>query len=218
MLGLMVITVLPHYGKILEPESTVSVALVLHGIFYLGWFVLFMVQSHLVAGGNIPLHRGLGYTSVWLFGILLFSGTGLLVEVMQSYDPGWDSGEVAARASFAWGILHTLVCFSIFYMLGVTFRKRSHLHKRFMLLASLSMISASVTRVAYLPEIPAAATKLSLLLTYGFLLTPILIDRWHFGKVHPVLKWGLPTYIGTQILCVTVLPTTRVGQILAFPF
>lgn len=218
LLALIFVTLLPHYEKIYDSSVHVSAPFVLHAILYLGWYILFSVQCHLISLGNKTLHRKLGYLSIFLFLLLLFSGVSMLLGVMQSYDSNWDQGNLISRTSFVWGILHTLVAFIGFYTLGLVFRKKPHYHKRFMLMASLSMVSASVTRVAFLPVVPIDGTAITLLSTYAFLLAPIIIDRIKFKSVHPALKWGVPIYIVTQILCIGLIPTTEIGQEIAFPF
>ncbi|AQQ68347.1 hypothetical protein Mag101_12400 [Microbulbifer agarilyticus] len=134
----------------------------------------------------------------------------MLVEVMKSNDQ--------FKLSLIWGILHTILFFSAFYLAALIARSDVHTHKRLMLLASLSMVSASITRVAYLPGVPVDGTALVLLSTYGLLVAPVLIDRFKFGAVHPVFKWTIPLYISTQIICIAVLPGTELGKLIAFPF
>lgn len=214
----MFITLLPHYGKIASSTTTVTAQFILHGILYLGWYVLFAVQSRLSSTKNVVLHKKLGFLSLFLVCALTYSGTDMLIGVMQSYDNSWTAGFLRSRTSFVWAILHTLVSFTVFYALGFSFRKKLHCHKRFMLMASLSMVSASVTRIAFLPFVPVDGMIVTLLSTYGFLLVPVVIDRVMFGRVHSVLKWSIPLYIVTQILCIGLLPSIEIGQAIAFPF
>ena len=214
----MFITLLPHYGKIASSTTIVTAQFILHGILYLGWYILFAVQSRLSSIHNVRLHKKLGYLSLLLVAALTFSGMDMMINVMQSYDSSWADGFKRSRTSFVLAIMHTLISFTGFYALGVVFRKKLHCHKRFMVLASLSMISASATRIAYLPLIPIDGLLFVLLSTYGFLLVPIIIDRVVFGRVHPVLKWCVPIYIVTQLICIGFLPSTGIGRAIAFPF
>ncbi|MDB4322333.1 hypothetical protein N9975_01825 [bacterium] len=214
----MFVTLLPHYGKIANATTVVTAQFIIHGILYLGWYVLFAVQSRLSSTNNVTLHKKLGYLSLILVCGLTVSGTDMLIGVMRSYDDSWTAGFLLSRTSFVWAILHTLISFTGFYALGLIFRGKLHFHKRFMVLASLSMVSASVTRIAFLPFVPVDGTVVTLLSTYGFLLVPVVIDRIAFGRVHPVLKWSIPLYIVTQILCIGFLPSTEFGRAMAFPF
>lgn len=217
LLGVIFVSILPYYVKVYNTPEIVSATFIVHSILYFGWYILFAAQSNLVSSGNFSAHKKLGYMSVALFVFLIISGVEMLIGVMAAYDPNWTGGHVHSRASFVWGILHTLFSFFIFYILGIFFRKQLQLHKRFMLMASLSMVSASVTRVAFLPFIPVEGTILTLVATYAFLLTPMVIDRLAFNAIHPVFKWCVPIYVVTQIICIGILPATEIGRAIAFP-
>ena len=214
----MLITLLPHYGKIASATTVVTAQFILHGALYLGWYILFAVQSRLSSTHNVALHKKLGYLSLLFVAVLIYSGTDMMINVMQSFDDNWTEGLKRSRTSFVLAILHTLLSFVGFYALGIAFRKKLHYHKRFMLLASLTMISASATRIAYLPIVPIDGLVFVLLSTYGFLLAPIIIDLIRFGRIHPVLKWSVPIYIVTQLICIGFLPGTEMGRMIAFPF
>ncbi|MGB0920454.1 MAG: hypothetical protein ACPG1C_03925 [Alphaproteobacteria bacterium] len=217
LLVIIILSLLPHYHEIYA-GAEVSPALVVHGALYLIWYVLFAVQAGLVAAGNMRLHRMLGLTSLGLMGLLVWSGLDMLIGVMASYQPDWDPAFHVSRASFVWAITHTLICFCLFYGVGIGYRTRPAVHRRFMMLAALSMISASVTRFAYLPFMPIDGTALTLLMTYGLLIAALVVDRVQHGQVHAVLKWGVPSYAVTQILALGALPSTDLGLALAFPF
>ncbi|MBY6192095.1 hypothetical protein KUV22_16850 [Microbulbifer agarilyticus] len=210
LLGVIFITVMPHYSKISSPSEAVSLNFIVHAALYLGWYILLSVQCNFVQSGRLNFHRKLGYASIVFFVLLQVSGIEMLIDVMRSNNQ--------FKLSLIWGILHTILFFSAFYLAALIARKDVHAHKRLMLLASLSMISASVTRVAYLPGVPIDGTALVLLSTYGLLVAPVLMDRFKFGAVHPVFKWGIPLYISTQIICIAIMPGTELGKLIAFPF
>ena len=214
----MLVTLLPHYGEIVSPTTTVTIEFIVHGILYLGWYILSAIQTRLVSTRNISLHKKLGYLSLLLVCMLTYSGTAMMIGVMQSFDSSWSSAFLLSRTSFVLAILHTLLSFTVFYAIALVYRKNSHAHKRFMILASLSMIAASITRIAYLPFIPVDGFVVVLLVTYGFLIVPVVVDRKVFGVIHPVLKWGIPVYLVSQIVCIGILPSTELGQAIAFPF
>lgn len=205
-----IITLLPHYEEIIQPDSDVPTSLIIHGALFLGWYVLFYVQSLLVGRGSLGVHKRLGLLSAFLGVALLLSGVDLLVGVMKSDDH--------SRTSFVWGIIHTTLFFFTFFGLALLNRRHPPVHKRFIVLAALSMIPASVTRIAFLPMVPIDGTAFTLLSTYILLAIPIFIDRVRFEAIHPVLKWGVPCYAITQIVCVGILPTTEIGRQMAFPF
>lgn len=218
LLGVIFITMLPHYFKLYSAPANVPVAFVVHGIVYFAWFVLFAVQSNLIALKKSATHKKLGYFSLILLAALIISGMQILYGAMSSYDPNWDAGFLYSRINLIWGVLHTFISFIILCGLGLLYRKQMHLHKRFMLMAALTMIPASVTRIAFLGIIPIDGTLLTLLTTYILWLTPVVMDRLIFKAVHPVFKWGVPVYIVTQIICIGFMPSTGIGRAIAFPF
>jgi len=87
-----------------------------------------------------------------------------------------------------------------------------------MLMAALTMIPASITRIAFLGIIPINGTVLTLLTAYILWLTLLVIDRLIFKAVHPVFKRGVPIYLVTQIICIGFMPSAGLGRVIAYPF
>ncbi|AQT61700.1 hypothetical protein [Cellvibrio sp. PSBB023] len=71
LLGVIFITMLPHYFKLYSAPANVPVAFVVHGIVYFAWFVLFAVQSNLIALKKSAIHKKLGYFSLILLAALI---------------------------------------------------------------------------------------------------------------------------------------------------
>lgn len=219
-LVLLVITfvaLIPNFftTMITNPQK-LSLEWAVHGFLFLGWYLLFSLQAALIAGRSIQLHKKLGYLSIAFFSVLTLSGISMMLGTMNSYTPDWNPQQLMARTSFVWAIFHTLVFFSGFYVLGIVFRKKGEFHKRFMLLASLSMMSATLTRFAYLPGFPINGVAFTLLGTYALLITPLVIDRIVYKRMHPTLVVGTLLYAITQIIAIGFIPTTELGKELAF--
>ena len=217
---LLVITLaslVPQYftGLLADPIE-LSSQLVVHGIAFLAWYVLFSLQACLVSSRNLNIHRMLGYASLPFALFLVVSGALMLAGTMQSYQPDWTEQYLFSRTSFVWAIFHTLVSFTTFYALAVLFRAKSQIHKRLILLASLSMMAASITRFAYLPIIPMDGTTFTLLFSYALLATPLIIDRVRHGYIHRALMYGTAIYVVTQIVAMGIMPATKIGRDLAF--
>ena len=219
LLLITVISLVPQYlATLLSAPSEMSVELAVHGAAFLAWYILFTLQCGLVSVGQVSTHRKLGYLSIPFAAFLIVSGAAMLIGTMKSFQPDWTDQHLLSRTSFVWAIFHTLLSFGTFYILAIVLRQRSSLHKRLMILASLSMMAASITRFAYLPIIPIDGTAFSLLSTYLLLAIPLVIDRRERGRIHPVLIYGTGIYVATQLLAMGVLPATDLGRVLAFPF
>lgn len=207
-----------YFAYLVEPPADLPQGMLLHGAAFLLWYILFTVQIGLRTASRIGTHKTLGYLSLGLVAVLVVNGGQMLIGIMASYDPAWSEAFVFGRTSFVWAIGHTLVFFTGFYLLGVLNRKNSAAHKRYMMLASLSMISATVTRFAYLPYMPLDGTTITLLSTYLAFLIPWVIDLVQRRRIHRVLFVGTLLYLATQIACLAILPSTELGRALAFPF
>lgn len=219
-LVLLVITfvaLIPNFlTTLITNPQKLSLEWAVHGFLFLGWYILFSLQTALISGRSIQLHKKLGYISIAFFSVLTLSGIGMLLGTMNSYTPDWNPQQLMARTSFVWAIFHTLVFFTGFYVLGILFRKQGEYHKRFMLLASLSMMSATLTRFAYLPGFPINGVAFTLLGTYALLITPLVIDRIVYNCMHPTLVVGTLLYAITQIVAIGIIPSTEFGKGLAF--
>lgn len=217
LLLISVATLIPSFIiPLVSTPQTLSTHVVFHGCAFLGWYALMVLQSGLVSRGHTAVHRKLGYGSIVFATVLSVSGAVMLVSTMNSFRPDWTADYFQSRTSFVWAILHTLMFFSGSFILAIAFRKHRETHKRLMIMASLSMIAPSMTRLAYLPFVPIDGTAFTLLSTYLFLAVPYVIDRCTLESVHPVIKYGIPVYALTQILALGVMPTTDFGRDFAF--
>ncbi len=219
LLVITLVSLAPQYlTSLLTEPGSVSPQLLFHGAVFMAWYVLFSFQSGLISARQIGTHKKLGYASIAFALILVLSGAAMLFETMSSYQADWTEQHLRGRTSFVWAIFHTLISFACFYVLAIASRKNGQAHKRLMLLASLSMMSATITRFAFLPIIPIDGTAFTLLFTYVLLATPIVIDRVRGSSVHPVLLYGTTIYAVTQLIVIGLVPTTELGRSLAFPF
>ena len=217
LLAITIVSLIPQYlaGLLADPVE-LPPQLIVHGTVFLAWYVLFSVQAGLISSRHVATHKKLGYASIPFALFLIVSGGLMLAGTMQSYQPDWTEQHLHSRTSFVWAIFHTLVSFTIFYVLAVVYRRKPQVHKRMMLLASLSMMAASITRFAYLPIIPIDGTAFTLLLTFTLLGIPLIIDRVTHGKIYASLKYGTVVYVITLLVAMGVMPATTIGRALAF--
>lgn len=217
LLAITVVSLIPQYlvGLLVDPIEH-SAHLIVHGIVFLSWYVLFSIQAGLVSAKRVSIHKKLGYGSIPFALFLVVSGGFMLAGTMQSYQPDWTEQYLFSRTSFVWAIFHTLASFTAFYVLAIFFRRKVQIHKRLMVLASLSMMAASITRFAYLPIVPIDGTAFTLMLTFTLLAVPLIIDRVKHGKIYPALKYGTAVYVLTLLIAMGVMPATAIGRNLAF--
>lgn len=191
---------------------------VAHGLILSVWYLLILVQAILVARGWTDLHQILGRLGAfWVF-IVLGSSTVMLYHFALDFSPGGSEGELIVKVSGLWANLHLLASFALFATLGLSYRKQRERHKRFMLLASISMMAAAMTRIGAFEFVsihPGAFTFAGMFL---LLCIPMIFDRLAYRKIHPIYLWGSVSYFATLIIFAVIIPLTAPGQALLLAF
>jgi hypothetical protein len=172
----------------------------LHGVSMMGWLLLYVAQSGLVAQGNVALHRQLGILtagfSVWVLAV----GIGVLVfNTMEHRTPPFFPGAYMHALD---GL--TVIAFCALTWAAIALRNRSDWHKRLMLGGTILLIQPGLGRL--LP-VPLIDTGISYLLFPGHLLffaVAIFYDWRTRGRVHPAYYWGLGALGLTTVLPVYV--------------
>lgn len=186
-----------------------------HGPIFVGWFLLFLAQATLIARGSRQLHRRLGVAGAVLAAVMVVSGLVMIIVRAGEYRPtgGTDDAEaLAGTATVVFANLHLLASFAIFAGLGVVYRRRPRVHKRCMLLASLSMMPQSIGRIAGFPALAVSPVPFALGSLLVLLCVPVIHDWLTLRRVHPVNAWGPLLFFATLVISAAVLPATGFGQ------
>lgn len=125
--------------------APLTLRLHLHGIALTLWVVLFVVQTRLIAVGRRRLHMSLGIAGVALAAIAVATTYAAAIEAVRL---GVERGGIGIDRLYSSVLVFTL--FASFVGLGTAFRKRSEVHKAFMLLAMIAAIGPAVTRAVVL--------------------------------------------------------------------
>lgn len=154
-----------------------------HGALFTAWVLLFIVQTALISTRRVAVHRRLGIAGAVLAAAMVVAGT--LVAVSS-----------AARGSAPTGMtplaflvipLFDLVLFAGFVSAALVARRNKEAHKRLMLLAYVSIITAAMARLpGVLPLGPPAFFGLALL----FVVAGAIYDFVSRGRVHKAYLWG----------------------------
>lgn len=160
--------------------STLPVYLVLHGIVLTSWFLLFAGQTWLVATGRVRLHRSFGVAGAALAALVF--ALSLLVVVRSA---------VRETPLVVLGDIFVLFLFAILITAGIWFRKKPDVHKRLMLLASISIVAPAIARWPGAQSMLPVSVVGPQLLLYAAL---ILYDVSSRRRVHPATVWGVALY------------------------
>lgn len=163
--------------------TTLSPLLHVHGALFTAWVLLFIVQTALVANRKLTVHRRLGIAGVALAIAMIAVGwqTAISAAARGSAPPGVEA------LSFLVVPVFDIVLFTGFVGAAIAQRRNKEAHKRLMLLAYVSIITAAVAR---LPGLFAYGPFAFFAVTFVFVLLGAAYDLYSRGRVHPVYLWG----------------------------
>lgn len=174
-----------YYGPLTRGAARAPLILHVHGVIFIGWMALLIVQASLAARGRIRAHRALGKIGIG-YGVVLWI-VGLIVSfvapVLHVNRGEWTIDEAATFLPIPFG---DMVLFGSFFVAAVANRARPEVHKRFILLATIAIVFAAAFRLqaAGVP-LPAAIA-----VWYSPLVLAMLYDLWQRGRVHAVYWIG----------------------------
>ena len=147
----------------------------LHGVVFIAWMLLLLVQSALVSSGNVKLHRTLG---TW--GIAQGTATiliGLMMQLVAS-SRGYFAGRPAGTDGLYLGLL-AFFGFALMFTLAIRNRSRPDIHRRMILFAMLPVIPPGVNRFwANALGLEDAIPTLLLYATLWSMALAILVHEW----------------------------------------
>lgn len=115
----------------------------LHGMLFFTWTAYFCAQSWLVASGRVLAHREWGVLGAAIAAAMNFSVMSVVI-VRLNQTPPIPVGP--GSASFSWVDVSALAFFDTLIVLALANTRRPEVHKRMMLLASISILVAPIAR------------------------------------------------------------------------
>ena len=160
----------------------------LHGVVFIGWMLLLLLQSGLVGAGNVKLHRTLG-----TLGIAQGTATilmGLMMQLVAS-GRGYFSGRPAGTDGLYLGLL-AFLGFAIMFALAIRNVRRPDVHRRMILFAMLPVIPPGVNRFwANALGLDDPVPTFWLYLTLWTMAAAILVHQWRrTGRIDRYSAFG----------------------------
>ena len=167
----------------------------LHGIVFTSWIVLFLIQTFLVAANRTDVHRRLGIVGAVIAVLMVVVGTmtAIIRAKQGASPPGGPSPLVFLAVPLA-----DMLVFPSLVAAGFYFRRRVDVHKRLMLLATISILSAAIARLPF--ELLKAGPPAFFGLTDLFIVACLLYDLISRGRIHRATVWGGLLIIASQPL------------------
>lgn len=209
----------PTYWMQLPAGTFIGTPLVhIHSAIYTAWTLFLVSQAYLAADGRLKNHRAWGMAGIGLATAVVIFGTAVAIESLKfrlALMPN-----TTARASFIVAMTN-MVLFSGFFIAAMVNTKRSETHRRLILLATISLLPAAMSRITYLiakgtgpglrpplgPAPPVISQLVPHLLVVGaFILAGIIYDWKTRGRPHPT--W----LIGAAVITLALILRAPVGD------
>ncbi len=176
-------------------------ALHAHGLVMTLWFVLFIVQARLVAAGRTDLHRRLGVAGAFVAVLVVVLGAVVAIEGARGgLSPGLPPLVFLAIP------LGMLVVFTALVGAAIALRRRPDWHKRLMLLATLSLLTPAIARIAT-DFLGLKSPPMFFALTDAIVLAWVAWDTLRHRRLHPAFLWGTLLFLASQPLRIALAHT-----------
>ena len=184
-----------------------------HVALFMSWFVLLLTQTILVARGQLSLHRRLGAAGAGLAALIVpVTMAVIYFSHSRRLSSGGSEGDVASQL---FGQLGLLAAYTIFVSCAIAYRRRADPHKRFMLLASLTLMPFPLGRFGNYRLLDIGTLGPAV---YGLgglvvlLLFVVVYDLMTRGAIHPVIGWGGSILVGSILFIGLVVPQTEFAR------
>ena len=187
----------------------------LHALFFYGWLLFLLRQTSLAASGRLARHRELGVAGVSLATGMCFVGLGMAIVTLKRLEA---AGAGDPARAFAIVSVSAITLFAVLFAIAIVNVKKPEVHKRLMIVATVSMLQAAIgrwfllflapTRPAGMPGPPVVPPVLVTvapgLVTNLLIVAAMVHDRRTRGRVHPAYWYGGAAVLAVQLLRVPV--------------
>lgn len=174
-----------------------------HAVVFVGWMILLLTQTSLVAKRKTRKHMAIGKTvGIGLAIAVLLAGSLIVhsrnVTAVSEGLVTWAEWPVMILANTA--PLMGLITFSILFGLGIYNRSKPEVHKRYMIFATITLLIAATSRMDYLlgPWSNSIGT--------GIMIAPMITYDYYTEQ-----KIRQATLIGSGIVVLSLLVPKLVG-------
>jgi hypothetical protein len=204
-----------YYFRAWFDVPPITVLLHLHSIAFTTWFVLFIIQTRLIAAQNYRMHMQLGIAGIVVAACVVVLGISTAVVsagAARVRPMGMNSEQ------FVLSPLVAILMFAGFVTAALVLRRRAQLHKRFMMLAMISVLGPPVARLIAVTQSGQYFAAIQFAVAVGFVTWCLASDWVKYRIVHPVYAVGGALFLVSLPLRAIIARTPaweRVGQWMA---
>ena len=129
-----------YFGPLLSRTVDTETVIHFHVTIYVGWLLIFFTQATFAATGRLVLHRKLGSVGIG-YGVLIII-VGLFTTFSRFAGHVAEFGVEESLGRLHWP-LTDMVLFSAFFGCAVAYRRKPEIHKRFMIVATTTLLVAA---------------------------------------------------------------------------
>jgi hypothetical protein len=184
-----------YWAPLLRGAFTAKPVVHIHAVVFFGWVLFFLLQSILAASGRVRQHRALG-----LCGISLVTAMAMLAVLTElgTMHRAAAAGFVDRAKVFSVVPITDVLAFTGLITAAIANARRPEIHKRLMLVATISLLDAPVVRWVTLfmsphglPRPPSLSAALAAALISDVLILIACYHDWRSrGRVHPAYLLG----------------------------
>jgi hypothetical protein len=174
-----------YYGPLMQGTAEAPLLLHVHGVIYIGWMALLILQVTLAARGQMRTHRAVGSFGIaygaliWILGVIV----SFLAPAFNVNSGEWTVDQAAAFMPIPLG---DMVLFGGFFLAAVIYRGQPELHKRLMLLATMAILFAAAFRL----QNAGVSRPAAIVVWYVPLALAMIYDFRQRGRVHVLYLIG----------------------------
>jgi hypothetical protein len=167
-----------------------------HAVVFMGWMVIYLLQSWFATKGPIALHRRLGWLATAWLALMIVMGIAVTVfDLRRAHTPFvfqplhflvFDPMTVIGAAGLIWA--------------GVSQRRHTDWHRRLNYSGMALLTGPAWGRLLPMPLLVPWAYQAAFLGTLLFWAVAAVADWRRDGRVHPALWWGLGAMLGTELV------------------
>jgi hypothetical protein len=169
-----------YFFKPIHSSPPLPPLLHVHGLVFTAWLVLLIVQTGLVRSNRVDLHKRLGIFGAVLAALMLLLGSFVAIEGARR---GTRADGMDPLGFMIFPLGQTLL-FAGFVGVGLWKRRQPELHRRFILLGTICLLTPAISRMV------DKRSVLAMFLTLGFVIVAMIHDWKSRRRVHPIYIWG----------------------------
>ena len=228
-LAIAILGFMPSYFVPMVTGGFIGLPLMhIHGLILYSWMILFFAQTWLVATGRTPSHRTWGMLGISIVTAMVFMTLTLSAsQIAMASLPGQPHGLARAMRTFKWVSVGGMIFVAATFALAIVNIRKPDVHKRLILLMTISMLGAPIARwfifffapasdaalhindpLPYL-EVPPIFVAIPPMIVSDILLFIAIFHDWRtIGRVHPVYLIGGGVLLLYQV---TLVPAANSG-------